>query len=103
MDVPCVHPTNRAREVGMEPPSTTDVQHDQRVAHPLAPLTADEIRQARAVVEKAGKVTGSVRFPLITLLEPAKAEVLAHRPGAEVSRRVLAIVLDLATGDTHEG
>ena len=87
----------------MEPPSTTDVQDDQRVAHPLAPLTADEIRQARAVVEKAGKVTEAVRFPLITLLEPAKAEVLSHRPGAEVSRRVLLIVLDLATGDTHEG
>jgi primary-amine oxidase len=87
----------------MEPPSTTDVQHDQHVGHPLAPLTADEIRQARAVVEKAGKITEAVRFPLITLLEPAKAEVLAHRPGAEVSRRVLLIVLDLATGDTHEG
>jgi primary-amine oxidase len=71
--------------------------------HPLDPLTPDEIRAARAAIEKAGKITETVRFPLITLLEPPKAEVLAHRPGAEVQRRVLLIALDLATGDTHEG
>jgi primary-amine oxidase len=29
--------------------------------------------------------------------------VLAHRPGAEVQRRVHLIALDLATGGTHEG
>ena len=87
----------------MESTATTGTQHDQRAAHPLDPLTADEIRRARTVVEEAGKVTDSVRFPLITLLEPPKAEVLAHRPGAEVPRRVLLIVLDLANGDTHEG
>jgi hypothetical protein len=76
---------------------------DRQIAHPLDPLTADEIRRAREAVEKAGKVTDSVRFPLITLLEPPKAEVLAHRPGADVHRRVLLIVIDLATGETHEG
>jgi primary-amine oxidase len=86
----------------MESPSTTVIQNHRSIAHPLEPLTADEIRRARAVVQQAGHVTDSVRFPLITLLEPPKAEVLAHRPGDEAPRRVLLIVLDLATGDTHE-
>ena len=80
------------------------VQADPQLRqHPLDPLTADEIRRVREVVEKAGKVTASTRFPLINLLEPPKAEVLAHRPGAELNRRALVIVIDLATGETHEG
>ena len=71
--------------------------------HPLDPLTAEEINRARTVVEAAEKVTDATRFPLLTLLEPPKSEVLAHRPGDPVDRRVLVLTLDLATGETHEG
>ena len=83
--------------------STTTTAAGTAAPHPLDPLTADEIRRARTIVEKSGNVNDSTRFPLITLLEPPKDEVLAHRPGAAVTRRVLVIVIDLATGDTHEG
>ena len=71
--------------------------------HPLDPLTTEEIRRVRAVLEKEGKAGESVRFPLITLLEPSKAQVLTHRPGAETPRQVLVVALDLDSGDTHEG
>ncbi|HEV2779550.1 MAG TPA: primary-amine oxidase [Actinophytocola sp.] len=71
-------------------------------AHPLDPLTAEELRRAKEVLVRAGKVAGSTRFPLVQLHEPPKGEVLAFRSGDAVDRHALVLLLDSATGATHE-
>jgi primary-amine oxidase len=67
-------------------------------SHPLQGLSADEIRSARALLARHGLVTESTRFSYLGLDEPAKAEVLAFRPGAALDRRVRALLLDIVTG-----
>ncbi|WP_219418998.1 primary-amine oxidase [Pseudonocardia nigra] len=68
------------------------------VDHPLSRLTAEEIDAAREVLVAAGLVTDTTRFPLLSLEEPPKAEVLAFTPGDPLDRRVRAMLLDSATG-----
>jgi primary-amine oxidase len=72
------------------------------VTHPLQRLTAAEIDSARALFEGAGMVSPTTRFSYLALEEPAKAEVLAFRPGDPIDRRVRAILLDVATGATKD-
>src|SRR5258708_6597210 len=55
-------------------------------AHPLDPLSAEEITAAVAVLRAAGLADPNTRFPLIALDEPAKAAVLAWQPGQPVGR-----------------
>lgn len=71
---------------------------DEQVDHPLARLTAGEIRAARAVLDKAGLVTGATRFAVLALEEPPKRDVLAFTPGDPLDRRVRAVLLDAGTG-----
>jgi primary-amine oxidase len=76
--------------------------------HPLDPLSAEEITATVEALRKAGHVTDATRFPSIGLLEPAKAEVAAWRPGTSTARRAEAVVrqgtavheavVDLGTG-----
>ncbi|WP_020502057.1 primary-amine oxidase [Sciscionella marina] len=65
------------------------------MAHPLDRLSAAEIRDTRTVLDKAGLVTDSTRFPYLGLLEPPKSAVLGAR---ETERRTEALLLDTATG-----
>ena len=51
---------------------------------PVDPLGEAEIRQAVRVVESAPQFTPGAFFPLVTLHEPPKAEVLAWGPGSAV-------------------
>ena len=69
--------------------------------HPLARLTADEIRTARRIMVDAELVGQTTLFPILTLDEPAKDEVLAFTPGRPGERRVRAVLLDTATGDVR--
>lgn len=73
----------------------------EQVDHPLARLSAGEIRTARAVLDKAGLVAGSTRFAMLALEEPPKDEVLAFAPGDPIDRRVRAVLLDGETGVTR--
>jgi primary-amine oxidase len=63
--------------------------------HPLARLSADEMREVRTILSAAGLVGETVRFTYVGLEEPAKAEVLA---GGTPARQARAILLDVATG-----
>jgi primary-amine oxidase len=81
---------------------STDTESVPAVPHPLDPLTADEISAARAVLEEAGKVTGTTRFPLVLPDEPDRHAALAHREGDGFSRRVRVTLLDVATGRSAE-
>ena len=64
--------------------------------HPLDPVVAEEISEARHILDEAGLVTDGTRFVYIGLDEPDKAAVLAHEPGRPVERRFRALLLDVA-------
>jgi primary-amine oxidase len=70
--------------------------------HPLDPLTADELRASRAVLESSGVLRPATRFALVQLLEPAKADVLAWAPGDPIDRRVFSVLLDTESGEVTE-
>jgi primary-amine oxidase len=60
-------------------------------AHPLDPLSADEIAATVSVLRAADLIDAKTRLPLIDLAEPPKASVLAWEPG-QPERRAAAIV-----------
>ena len=62
------------------------------IPHPLDPLTADEYGQTIALLRAAGHLNDASRFSSLDLHEPAKASVLAWRPGQDFDRSAFAIV-----------
>lgn len=67
--------------------STAQQPSTSAPAHPLDPLTQDEIRSAAAIVRAEMAELGSrFRVEIIELLEPPKAEVRAHQAGAAFPR-----------------
>jgi primary-amine oxidase len=68
------------------------------VDHPLVPLTADEIRTVRHIIDGYGLLGESVRFVYLALDEPHKDAVLAFSPGDPIDRRARVLLLDRATG-----
>src|SRR5256885_1872792 len=79
----------------------TAIAENGAITHPLERLTADEIRAARALVDKAGLQTLNTRYAFLALEEPPKHEVLAFRPGDPIDRRVRAVLLDIGTGQAR--
>jgi primary-amine oxidase len=71
-------------------------------AHPLDPLGKEEIVAAVQALKSAGKLTDGMRFPIITLHEPPKAEVLGLQPGASMRREAFAVLMDRAANRTYE-
>jgi primary-amine oxidase len=71
-------------------------------SHPLDPLTADELRRSRGVLDAAGLLGAGTRFALVQLLEPAKDDVQSWEPGAPTDRRVFSVLLDTETGAVTE-
>lgn len=78
------------------------VAHPSAHPHPLDPLSAVEISAARQILQDAGKLTETSRFPQVLPVEPEKATVLSHRAGDAVERRLVLTVLDTATGAAAE-
>ena len=70
--------------------------------HPLDPLTGDEIAAGRKILEDAGKLTETSRFPNVLLVEPSKAEVNTFTEGAPFDRRLKFVVLETTTGRSAE-
>ena len=56
----------------------------ESVRHPMDPLTALEYSAVVTALKKENYVDDTSRYPLITLDEPAKAEVLQWKPGDAV-------------------
>ncbi|HYW41612.1 MAG TPA: primary-amine oxidase [Bryobacteraceae bacterium] len=67
--------------------------------HPLAPLTAAEIRAAVEILRASGRLPAAPRFSMIALDEPPKEMVLRN---AETPRRAFAVVYDAAGNRTWE-
>ena len=63
------------------------------VAHPLDPLTAEEITAAVALVTADERYEPGFVFSHLRLREPDKAVVLAHEVGAAVDREVEALLV----------
>ncbi len=61
-------------------------------AHPLDPLSDAEINAVRTILQGDGKVDDATRYPLVTLREPPKAEVLAWKAGDPVTRHAFAVI-----------
>jgi primary-amine oxidase len=78
------------------------VEASPMLAHPLDPLTAEEILRACEVVKDAQQLGAECRFALVHLHEPAKAEVLAYQPGDAIERSAFLMVFHATTGATHE-
>ena len=83
--------------------STATIETADRTAspapdHPLTPLSADEIRSARKVVEDSGLLGESVRFVFVALEEPHKKIVQTFKPGDPIDRCARVLLLDRATG-----
>ena len=60
---------------------------NQEVSHPLDGLTGAEMVQVTRILRAAGEAGNGTRYPLIELMEPPKAEVLAWSDGDPVPRR----------------
>lgn len=89
---------------------TPDVTHThgkrvttpQTAAHPLDPLTSDEIARAREILAAAGHITEHTRVPRMLAVDPPKHEVAAWRDGDPLDRRILVTLLDRSTGVATE-
>lgn len=66
--------------------------------HPLTPLSAEEIRTVRRIVDEHGLLGESVRFVFVALEEPHKKTVQAFAPGDPIERQARVLLLDRATG-----
>jgi primary-amine oxidase len=73
------------------------------VAHPLDPLSAEEIRQAAAIVRRDRGVGDGWRFASIELKESAKAELPALESGRLDRREALVVCWDRADGQAYRG
>ena len=71
-------------------------------AHPLDPLTKEEILQTFEVLRTAGKTTRDSRFSLVTLQEPPKLDVLAYKEGVPFQRSSFVVVYERTRNETFE-
>jgi primary-amine oxidase len=71
-------------------------------AHPLDPLSKEELTATVAILRESGKVADTTRFTAIHLHEPPKARVLARRADEAVPRQAFAVLYDWASNTTSE-
>jgi primary-amine oxidase len=71
-------------------------------AHPLDPLSKEEIAAAVEILKAGGKVSDASRFPMIALHEAPKDEVLSFRPGAAMRRQAFTVIYERAANKTFE-
>jgi primary-amine oxidase len=71
------------------------------MVHPLDPLTAEEIRQAAAILRRDGKVGDGWRFASIELKEPGKGVLPALEAGEETGREAVAVCWDRSDGRAY--
>ena len=72
-------------------------------SHPLDPLSADEIRLARSVVQRLPELSSDICFPSIRLLEPPKQLVRAFRAGQTFERHAWVVAHDLSAHRLYDG
>jgi primary-amine oxidase len=70
-------------------------------SHPLDPLSAEEIRQAAAIVRRDRKIGDTWRFASIELKEPAKADLPALESGEQTGRAAIAVCWNRVDGHAY--
>src|ERR1700679_3664284 len=70
--------------------------------HPLDPLSPAEILSACELLKATKRLGAELRFAMVHLHEPPKAEVLAYTAGDRFERSAFLMVFDAKTGETHE-
>ncbi|PXY20789.1 primary-amine oxidase [Prauserella muralis] len=84
--------------IAEEQPSTATTA----AAHPLDPMSEDEVRAVRDILRAEGLLGDTVRFAFLGLEEPEKEAVLAFGSADTPDRRFRALLLDLATGASRD-
>src|SRR5262245_27122186 len=79
------------RPRGVAPMTVDSVARD--VAHPLEPLSSEEIRAATAIMRADGALGERDRVVAMSLREPAKEAVLEFGRGEPVAREAQAVLL----------
>lgn len=82
--------------------ASSPVLAQSNFAHPLDPLSKDEIAVVVATLKAENKTNESSRFFTLVLHEPPKAEVLSFKPGAVFRREAFVVVFERAANRTHE-
>ncbi|MBL8191924.1 MAG: primary-amine oxidase [Acidobacteria bacterium] len=72
-------------------------------AHPLDPLSKEEIAAASKLLKDSGKLPANARFQTIVLNEPPKAEVYAFKPGDTYRREAFFVAYDRTNNKTFDG
>lgn len=75
---------------------------DTGAAHPLEPLSAEEIGAAVTVLREQRGLADTVRFSYVALDEPDKDELDAFDTSGAIERRAAAVLIDRATGTVSE-
>jgi primary-amine oxidase len=84
------------------PDAITEARAIAAPAHPLDPLTADEIRRASAAVRAAHDLGVGMMFETVTLSEPAKDVVRNFCPGVAFPREAFVCAFDRTNGAVWE-
>ncbi|WP_026104174.1 primary-amine oxidase [Anabaena sp. PCC 7108] len=82
-------------------PDTTFAQ-ESVISHPLNPLTEVEINAAVDILKQKKSLSETAFFPMITLQEPDKKEVLNFTPGKPFQRQVFLVVYERELNKTFE-
>ncbi|MGN6676456.1 MAG: primary-amine oxidase [Streptosporangiaceae bacterium] len=72
-------------------------------AHPLDPLSAEEIRRAVTIIKDGGHSTAAMRFVSVSLHEPPKSVIAAFEPGQAFAREAFVVAREPAEHMTYEG
>jgi primary-amine oxidase len=81
---------------------STDLGPRVAQPHPLDVISESEIVDCRRILVEAGLVAATTKFAYLGLDEPEKSAVAAHSPGDRVSRQLRAMLIDTATGRSHD-
>ena len=91
-----------AHATGVTQPPLSSNGTTPSAGHPLDPLTAAELGQAVQILGEGGRLAEGVRIASINLIEPEKHAVEALRPGDQLERKALAVLVDRADQATYE-
>ncbi|MFN6473901.1 MAG: primary-amine oxidase [Nostoc sp. SerVER01] len=73
------------------------------IFHPLSALTEAEISTAVSVIKREKTLSEMAVFPLITLQEPDKEEVINFTPGKVFKRQAFLVIYERSQNKTFEG
>ena len=74
------------------------------IIHPLDPLSLSEIAEAVAILKDEKALAETIRFPIIRLEEPTKADLAAFRAGKPLPRngRMATILKFVGTASSRK-